>query len=486
QGLQAIDRATDAWIRNDSNAYHENSLQVARMLVSSTKRSNSLLDTFLENQQKSYEAVENDSKRKTDTLTTVLTVIIFITIAAAFWFTNRIAHRLARISDNSLRLASGVPLLPMMKGEDEIAALDRSFHEMANDLEQATRRERMVIETARDIICVLDADGVLVMVNPAFETILGYLRPAVLDTVWLKYISAEDRNRANSILRGIVDNQPTEPFEVRMLKKDGSIVEVLVSAYWSETDKTVFAAMHDITARRQMDRMKQQFTAMITHDLRSPLTAIGGTLHLLDTGVYKSESEVGKTRIKEASQNIKTMLQLISDLLEMGKFDASMMTFDFKPTNIAAVIEDSIASVRASAEQRDVAIHSQPMDVELEVDGFRLVQVLVNLLSNAIKFSLPHTNVWIACTIRGDRLRIEVKDSGPGISKEDQEVIFEPFKQASQMPSTEQLKGTGLGLSICKSIVEAHKGSVGVESDGLNSKNGSTFWIELPVKGKLA
>lgn len=477
EGLSILGKARDAWFYGQVKKYHGYLKDVGRVSDLCTERSNKLLDQFTKTQQDNYREQIQSREHLSLLLFTGLLFNISTALIVAYLFTASIARRLEQIGENSMRLASGEQLLPALPGRDEIANLDKEFHVMAGALKEAARKERAVVDNALDLICSLDADGVFLMVNPASEAILGYEPKQLLGEFYVNFVVEEDRERAISNLHNLKDGVSIGPFENAMLKSDGGTVNMLISAHWSDTDKSMFCVMHDITQRREMERMKQQFIAMITHDLRSPLTAIGGTLQLLSAGIYSSESETGKERIGEATQNTERMLKLISDLLEMEKFDATTLTLSLSEISLPAVIEESIGSVRSYAEQQNITLKSSIAHITVEADRLRMVQVLVNLLSNAIKFSAPGTSVEVTCSEAEKFARIQVVDTGTGISPEEQELIFEPFKQAKRKDSDTRLEGTGLGLAICKSIVEAHHGKIGVVS----GETGSTFWVEIPI-----
>jgi signal transduction histidine kinase len=235
----------------------------------------------------------------------------------------------------------------------------------------------------------------------------------------------------------------------------------------------------NVTKRHELQRLKRQFLAMIAHDLRSPLTAISGTLELIARKFYDPDTEHGQAGIRSASMNIDRMLRLISDLLEMEKFDATNLSLDIAKVNIRSIIDEALDSVRGTAEHSQVSLQKHLIDTELDADKLRMVQVLVNLLSNAIKYSPPNSTVSVNGRPEGRWVVVEVTDSGPGISEADQEMIFEPYKQAKVQAGERSMEGTGLGLTICKSLVEAHRGRIGV----VNAEpSGSTFWIRIPIK----
>ncbi len=231
---------------------------------------------------------------------------------------------------------------------------------------------------------------------------------------------------------------------------------------------------------RQAEQMKEEFLAMITHDLRSPLSSIEGTLANLGEGVYDDDAEKRKARILTARANVSRLLRLVNDLLDLEKLRAGMLPLDVQQIKIKEVLEKSIEALVPAPEQSPFQL-SLPSELpEIEGDQQRLVQVMINLLSNAQKYSPAGETIEVGCTVNDGTVEITVSDRGAGIPEDQRSLIFEKFMQASErLDKDGKPTGTGLGLAICKSIVIAHGGTIGVKQ---NQPCGSVFWIQLPVK----
>jgi PAS domain S-box-containing protein len=477
KGLALMTRAKDAWLENgDKKLFHQYLDQIVQLSVVCTARSNSLLSQFDEGQRKNLRTQEDLSYRLSSVLVVGLCVNIGISILIFYLFVARIARRVQLISNNSFRLANRLPLNSAMVGDDEIVRLDHAFHRMAVELAETARKEQAVVDNARDLICTLDCDGIFLTVNPAVHELLGFETDEMVGKLFLDFVLAEHRVRSNKMLHDFMDGKKKGQFESSMVDKAGNTVNVVMSVLWSQGEKIFYCVVHDITQHRQIEQMKRQFIAMITHDLRSPLNSIFNTLDSIYEGVYTIESERGKTRLVDCVNNVDRMLRLIGDLFEMGKFDVAALTLEFHKVKVSSIIQESIGSVRAYAEQQKLDLRIEQVEANIEADKLRIVQVLVNLLSNAIKFSPAKSFITVSSSCHSTFVRLEVTDNGRGISEADQKIIFEPYKQA-QGQENKGLEGTGLGLTICKSIVEAHHGRIGVISA---VPRGSTFWIELP------
>lgn len=167
---------------------------------------------------------------------------------------------------------------------------------------------------------------------------------------------------------------------------------------------------------------------------------------------------------------------MINSLLDIEKMQSGTLQMELTPISLDSIISRAVTVVSHAAEKQRVIVAAAPTGYELVADGAKLVQVMINLLANAVKFSPRDGHVKVDCAQEGDWLQIEVLDEGRGIPESQTEVIFERFHQVEMSDRTEK-DGTGLGLAICKSIVEAHGGTIGVKS---NVGKGSRFWVKIP------
>jgi PAS domain S-box-containing protein len=411
---------------------------------------------------------------------TLVAAVIFnvgLAIALALYFNQSTAKRLAVLIDNAERLSREAELNPPLSGNDELGQLDRTFHAMADALTQASRRERAVATNAVDVICSLDSDLKFLSVNPASETVLGYLPDYLLGRRFTDIVSEQDQE---SSLRAIKETtkgtQPTT-VENRVVLRDGGLKDILWSAHWSASENSFFCVAHDITERKNVERLKSDLSAMISHDMRTPLMAVQVDLNLLATGASGAISDQAQKNVGDAERNVAYLISLINSLLDIerasdGKLELSCESFELKH-----LVEDSLDSIKPLALKKNLDVHSSSIDYPAWGDEARLKQVLVNLLSNAIKISDPGKRIDVYAKSEGDWLEISVVDQGPGIPQEYQQSIFDRFKQLEITDAT--LKGgSGLGLAISKAIIEQHGGQIGVNSQ---IGQGSRFWFRLPI-----
>jgi signal transduction histidine kinase len=230
-------------------------------------------------------------------------------------------------------------------------------------------------------------------------------------------------------------------------------------------------------ALRQLDRMKDDFVSTVTHELRTPLTSINGYLEvLLDSDAGKvSEEQAGFLGV--IRKNSDRLLRLVGDLLFVGNLSASV-TIERVPVELASLVGHAVQDARRLFVDRDLELTLESAGlVELEGDPSRLTQLVDSLLSNALKFTPPGGQVEVCLTSFDDAVRLQVSDTGMGISEADREHVFERFFRSADA-NDQAIQGPGLGLAIVAAIVDAHGGSIEVESElGV----GTTFTVVLPT-----
>jgi signal transduction histidine kinase len=225
-------------------------------------------------------------------------------------------------------------------------------------------------------------------------------------------------------------------------------------------------------------RLKQEFVAMITHDLRTPLTSVRGSLSLLLGNAYGKVTDGAIKEIKSAESNVTRVISLINELLDVEKMEAGKMEMDFDTVPAAYILENSLDAVRGFADATGIRLQIPSSDIHIYADGDRLTQVMINLLSNAVKFSPRGSIVIVTVERTPNYVEFKVIDQGPGIPRAYRSKIFERYRQVSSTRVPGQ-RGTGLGLNICKLIVEQHGGTIGFDTQ---EGRGSTFWFRIPAE----
>jgi PAS domain S-box-containing protein len=412
---------------------------------------------------------------------TQIAVAVLLNIAGALMlmmvFTRTIALRLKVISENSMRLTRRESLLKPLPGADEISQLDQTLHSVAAQLKELARRERAIIDNAVDVICSIDEQGKFTEVSPASQIHWGKSPAKLLGTPYTDVVDPTTLPLTLENMAEVKSTGRTISFDNRVKCAD-TFKDMLWSCSWSATERAFFCTVHDVSERKQMDLLKQQFVAMVGHDLRSPLTSIRLYFDSLESGVYGSISDSLRKMSNVAMRNTVRLIELVNDLLDIEKFESGTFDLNLESIDLDSVLNDTVESMRQIAKESKVSIDLAETSERLMADPERLTQVFVNLLSNAIKYSPAGGKISVYCQRIADQVEVSFEDEGRGIDAKFHKIIFDRFKQTEQSDS-QRGRGTGLGLAICKAIVEQHHGSIGVVSE---VGKGSRFWVKLPVE----
>lgn len=272
--------------------------------------------------------------------------------------------------------------------------------------------------------------------------------------------------------------EPQACFRLETLLAD-CLFEVHVKLHQAADQQDYLTAVfRDIAERSESERMTKELVSTISHELRSPMTAIKGAMGLIVSGAAGELSDKAREMVLIAQRNADRLVLIINDFLDLEKFSDGQMVFDDTPSDLLPVVYDAVEAIAGFQGRFDVTVEIDAQDSDLRslLDPNRLVQVLVNLLSNAIKFSPPGGVVTIRLAHHQSYNRISVIDRGDGIPDADQKALFGRFVQIG-LKNRAATGGTGLGLSIVKAILEHQNGTISVDS---TLGQGTTFHVDLP------
>jgi len=434
-----------------------------------------------EKDEKAWTEAERASQQSINTiLITLIVSSIFLAVGLALYFNSQAARRLAVVMRSIRSLARGHYESLPLAGEDEFAVLDKDIHAMAAQLLEATAKERAIVDNAQDVIFSIDTKGRFTAVNPAAVKAWGYPREQLLTMTISDLLTENKGGEVIQKLRETAANQKPCVLEVVTIGADKGTVEQTWSVSWSKLEQTLFCVAHDISEQKRVEKLKQEFVAMITHDLRTPLASIKAVLEVLESQDSGLRPE-WRDRVHRSAESSARLISLINDLLDLEKMQAGRLEIDLDICLIDDLITSSIEAVSSFAEGRGINIHFPKSNLVVEADERRMVQVIVNLLSNAIKFSPPQSRVDVLCRTSGDFVEVRISDKGRGIPQDKLKDVFTRFTQvagadAKDKSLSRENQGTGLGLAICQEIISAHGGQIGVESQ---ENAGSTFWFRL-------
>jgi signal transduction histidine kinase len=233
---------------------------------------------------------------------------------------------------------------------------------------------------------------------------------------------------------------------------------------------------------RELAELKEEFLALTTHDLRSPLTVISGVISFFTSGRLGELSPEQKNMVEMMERNAQSLIELVNDLLDASKLESGTMRLDITSIDLRGLIDELRETMLPLAREKEIRLEEQlPQDLPLiKADRTKLRRILVNLLSNALKFTRKGGLVQVRAEQLDGHVRVSVRDTGVGIAPEDVARLFDKYEQARSR-ATRGEKGTGLGLYITKQLVELHGGDITVDS---TPGQGSTFSFTLPTKSK--
>jgi PAS domain S-box-containing protein len=341
-----------------------------------------------------------------------------------------------------------------------------SLEERAKLSETERSRYETIFSNIQDGVIVLDNKNNILFLNPSIRETFGLGTQDVAGRAMLEIISHPD-------VRSLLTRAAEGPLKYHEINLDNGQV---LNAQFTPIPKIGSAiTMQDISYLKELDRMKNDFVHTVSHDLRSPLTALLGYTELLDRiGPLNEQQHEFLNRIQASVQHI---TNLVNDLLDLERIEAG---FDTRRESvyIESVLKYTLDTFEAQARAKKINLTSTlGADISpLRANPIRIRQLLDNLVGNAIKYTPEQGKIHVIVAARDKQIILQVTDNGPGIPQPEQARIFDKFYRASNVP--EGTQGSGLGLAIVKSIVESHHGRIWVES---SLGKGSSFFVVLPA-----
>lgn len=347
-------------------------------------------------------------------------------------------------------------------------------------------RIKTIIETAQGAFIGVNFEGRITDWNSQAAKMLGWTREQILGQTLDKLVPDRFKGSVNTAMQMFISTGAAKfintNLERLVLTHDGKelSVEVRIGLINDKKLKLFSAFLHDISERKQVERMKSEFISTASHELRTPLTAIYASLDMLNSGMAGELPPDAKALLGISYRSAERLVRLINDVLDVEKIESRNMTYHMVVQPLLPLVEQSIRAMQSYADQYEVKfelVYKSSDDIHVLLDADRVIQVMVNLLSNAAKFS-PHVEAVVIVSLQrlAASVRVMVADSGSGIPENFRSRIFQRFAQADSS-DRRQKGGTGLGLNICKSIIEAHGGKIDFVSE---PSKGAVFFFDLP------
>jgi len=322
--------------------------------------------------------------------------------------------------------------------------------------------------------------GNVIFANDQFCRMLDYDSPELLKLGINDIVYREDQERNMVAFKKLASEGEAYEIEKRMVRKDSSVIWVNnhVSPIFDKKGNVEAATIVsiDISRQKELERQKDEFIGIASHELKTPITSIKAYGEILVGMMDKTTAPIIVQLITKMNIQVNRLVKLIYSLLNTSRISSGQLALQLEPVDLNALLEEHVLQGQLTTSRHHIAFSGQKLPLVL-ADIERLGQVVDNLISNAIKYAPKGGDIIVSAESRSDCVRVSVQDFGMGIPKSMQEKIFDRFYRVKGA-SAEAVSGIGLGLYICHEIIEKHHGKMGVESV---LDEGSTFYFELPL-----
>jgi PAS domain S-box-containing protein len=366
----------------------------------------------------------------------------------------------------------------------EVVAVARDITErkrIEEALRQSEANYRMLVESSPDGIISVNDKVRIIDCNEGVCQLLGYSREELKGKDFRKLLASALPDKLSAYYDQLTQKGLVET-EFEFLAHGGRTIPVwakIVGAY--DTNGRLNQALvyiRDIAERRKLDQLKDEFIGLVSHELRSPLTVIMGAVNTaLTEGARLSRDEM-RQLLQDASWEAESLSYLLGNLLELSRAQADRLFLSREPVSVRNVVKDAVEKIKRQSSNHSFETALPKVLPPVHADQLRLERILHNLLENAVKYSPDGGKIKVSARLEDNHVLIGVSDEGIGISLHDQAKLFSPFERLAAQ-RLDGVKGIGLGLVVCRRLVEAHGGSIWVESE---PGRGSTFYFTLPLK----
>ncbi|WP_314000115.1 two-component system histidine kinase PnpS [uncultured Paenibacillus sp.] len=412
-------------------------------------------------------------------------LLLFIVAAAVSY---RIALGLTRPLEQITRVAKRIKSMdyqarvPLMKN-DEIGELGVAINAMAESLQDQMQRIRQkegqlesVLDNMINGIVMIDRSGRILLLNRMAEEVLGF---SARELAGRHYAEAKQQYELAQIIQEGLERREHLHDEITFYFPEERLLEINLVPVFHSGDEFggVLLVLQDVSAIRRLERMRSEFVANVSHELKTPIAAVKGFAETLLGGAV-NDPDTAKSFLQIIYDESERLNRLIGDILELSKVESRRVPLQFSPVELSSFTEKTVELLATEASRKGILLDvSVEPGLYVEADEDRLRQIVMNLLSNGINYTPEGGRVSVKVDGDDDHIRIRISDTGIGIPKKDLPRIFERFYRVDKARSRSS-GGTGLGLSIVKHLVELHKGTIAVDS---KVGAGSVFTIELPV-----
>ncbi len=388
----------------------------------------------------------------------------------------------ARVVPVETAMAALISSLPADKQSAELkgGSIGAIAEACSNEIENLRYASQLIADYSTEILFSLTEELSIVEVNASAQRALNLGAINLIGAPFLQFVLSSD----HAAVKAYFEKQKTVleenkvPLECRMNAGQDKVIDVLFTVEWSISKQTFYCIGVDVTAEKEIQRLRAEITAMVSHDLRAPVSALSFFVEDLLSGDYGQLNDKGRLQVSRSRDNVARLLRLINQLLDAEKVESGEIKPDIKIVPVSEIILSTTQLLQPLADSKHLAINFSESATLVHADFDRSVQILANLLSNAIKFSPESTRIQIREVVGKDFVRIEVQDQGPGVPPAHRDELFQRFKSWSVEGTTVQ--SSGLGLYLAKKLAELQSGELGFEP-APGDAPGSTFFFTMRI-----
>lgn len=431
------------------------------------------------------ESIDNAISAIWTTLSAILFIILLVSVISAALLSYNITKPINRVINVTKRLQNkdySARINADYSGEignlnTSVNALAASLQAHVNEIEESEKQLNSILSNLVSGVVLIDDKGFVDLTNHATERFLSKHTSKITGR---EYSYVFGPLGIDHLIETVIEDNVKRHDEAHIYFPEERILDVHIAPYYSQgwQQRGAIIVMHDITNIRRLEKMRSEFVANVSHELKTPITSVKGFAETLLSGDV-SDKETSDQFLRIIYDESERLNRLITDLLELSKIEKQAMPLQITDVNVNEIINNSTQTISKFARDKNITLHlpddsAEPVHVEADKD--RLGQIVLNLVANAVNYTSDNGEIFINVEEHTSKIVIWVRDTGMGIPEESLDRLFERFYRVDQARSRHS-GGTGLGLAIVKHLVESHDGKIFVKSvEGV----GSTFTVELP------
>jgi len=393
-------------------------------------------------------------------------ISVLAAISMTYWLYTSTSVRLSLLLENTKRMAAGAAPKGGLQGSDEIAQVNSLYLHLHQSLIELREKERALLDSAQDVLCAIDSELRITEINEAVTRLIGADAEDVVGRRVIELVVPADQKKLLEALNEGSASEGPHLLELQLVTEAGETVASEWAVTISADGDYAYAVIHDISARKEIERIKRDFRSIVSHDLRNPLANMRLTLELVAVeGACGEVAAEAKEELQNVLGGLNRLLVLINNLLDMEKLDFLPESVRKVEVSCGAILDDALLSVGALVRQKKITIDcTVDRDMVVYCESEKIVQVLVNLLSKSIKQSPLGGRIRLFVGENKGQVKFEVEDSAECLPEDQLEKMFD-----RQSP--------GMDLAICKHVVSLHGGTIGARNV---QPRGRTFWFKIP------